>query len=298
MLGYDRELNVVARDDTAELVAYAFDKQDNPLTKFDGVGTATDEELTAVVFHVRKPDGTGTDYPGTIEVDDDDVAYGKINYNDTDQVGEYQVLARFSIGTEITKSIRSDFAVADPFEDATVKLNAEQVITALVWQKVEDCFDSTDGGPWLRDMTMEVFQPSELPELFQEALLEINVYNPPTHFGVEQFAQNVEGANAMVTPDHQILVLSVFLGVIRHLMRSYVEQPNPTGGQVTWEDRRDYLQRWGTIYQIEWQRYDSLLKLWKRQFLDLNQGKLLVANKAGRLLPAPLRTRNIGRGYY
>lgn len=222
-------------------------------------------------------------------------------FNDTDQVGEYVTVATFTFTTGKVKSERSDFEVSDPFNPDIG--TQDTIIEHLVWDKLEDCFDSKDGGPWLREMTLNVFEKSKISDFIDEALLEINVYNPPTHFDEMYFVHIVRDTNGVIlevspTGDTQILVLGTFLNVVRHLMRSYVEQPLPSGGQITYEDRRDYLQRWGTIYQIESMRYDGLLKLWKRQFLGLNQGKVLVSSKAGRLSPAPMRTRNIGRGYY
>lgn len=302
------EQNIVNLNDSAELYAYLSDQGEPVLA----------DDLLSVAFTIEKPNGAKTTETGTVM--DDGAGY--LMFNDTDQVGEYVAVATFIFTTGKVKSTRSDFEVGDPF-NPTVGTQ-ETVIEHLVWDKVEDCFDSRDGGPWLREMTLNVFDRSKMSDFIDEALLEINVYNPPTHFDENYFVHSIthelpllvpseslipsdsliladEGAvfvEASPNEDTQILVLGTFLSVVRHLMRSYVEQPLPSGGQITYEDRRDYLQRWGTIYQIESMRFDALLKLWKRQFLGLNQGKVLVSSKAGRLSPAPMRTRNIGRGYY
>jgi len=81
-------------------------------------------------------------------------------------------------------------------------------------------------------------------------------------------------------------------------MRSYVEQPMPTGVQVAWQDRRDYLQRWREVFDLEKEQYDRWVALYKRGYLQLGHSKLLVAAKAGRLIPAPMRARSVGRGYW
>lgn len=281
------EQNLVSLNDSAELYAYVFDNNEPALA----------EDLLSVDFKVEKPDGSQVTEMGEIQED----GAGYLMFNDTDIIGEYLVVATFTYTTGKRKSERADFEVNDPFNPPVG--TRETVIENLVWDKIEDLFDSKDGGPWLREMTLNVFERSKISDFIDEALLEINVYNPPTHLDEGVFVHEILDDNGVVietrtTADTQILVLGTYLAVVRHLMRSYVEQPLPSGGQITYEDRRDYLQRWGTIYQIESTRYDGLLKLWKRTFLDLNKGKVLVSSKAGRLTPAPMRARNIGRGYY
>ena len=299
-LGYDLEQRIAYQGDSAELYAYITDDGDSVLGEGD---------LVQVEFRVQRPSGVGKDtvIPGDIMAD----GAGHLSYTDTSELGEYLVVATFTLNDGTKKSTRSDFQITDPFEEnLETPVNYEEydslseddkaawqvaIVGNRVWAKMEDVFDSNDGGPWMRDMTMNVFNPAKINEFMDEALFTINVYNPPTDFWIDEFATPVNGRpNENMT----IMVQATWVSVIRHLMRSYVEQPIPTGGQITWQDRRDYLQRWGTMYQIENQLFDQLLKLWKRQFLGLGTSKLLVSNKAGRLLPAPLRTRNIGRGYY
>lgn len=294
MLGFDREKNVVALNDTADLYAYLYDNAD---------AAVDPNELASVHFYIAKPDNTREDFEGLVNDD----GSGFLLYEGTEQVGEYTVVATFLFTDGRKQSIKSDFSVADPFEDVEptdwtiisddARFKAMQsIVSERVWDRLEDLFDSEDGGPWMRDMTLNVFGPEKVRNFIDEALFDINVYNPQTEFGIDKFAlpttDNKPNANLVLA------VQGTLVAVIRHLMRTYTEQPLPTGGQVTYEDRRDYLQRWGTVYQIEFQHYDHLVKMWKRQFLNLGHSKVLVSNKAGRLLPAPLRSRNIGRGYY
>lgn len=298
MLGFDREQRVVNLGDSAELNAFLYDNADAPVPQ---------DEITSVAFIVQKPDGTQATTAGT--VNSDGSAY--LLYNGADQVGEYIAVAKFTLDGGIIRSTRSDFVVSDPFASDVTPLQLQdydplddtfgyRFISGRVWDKMEDLFDSTDGGPWMRDMTLNVFSAEKIPEFIEEAIFDINVYNPPTEFAIDEFTTplQVQGQPTRPNANATVLVQGTWIAVIRHLMRTYAEQPVPTGGQITYEDRRDYLQRWGTVYQIEFQHYDHLVKLWKRQFLGLHQSKQLVSNKAGRLLPAPLRSRNIGRGYY
>jgi len=296
-VGYDREQNVVNSGDSAELYAYLYDNEGSPVDP---------DLLTEVEFTIQKPDDSMVTADGEL-LDD---GAGFLRFTDTDQRGPYAVVARFTFSDGGIKSTRTDFEVIDPFRDTfdpndpayDRQAHYRTIVSDRVWQKINDLFDSQDGGPWMMDMTLHVFSPSRIQDFIDEALFDINVYNPPTEFHIDKFAQPVpislNSPEMGPNPNLTVLVQGTLIAVIRHLMRTYVEQPLPAGGQVTYEDRRDYLQRWGTIYQIEFQHYDHLVKLWKRQFLNLHESKNLVSNKAGRLMPAPLRSRNIGRGYY
>lgn len=297
-LGYDREQRIVSLGDSAELYAYIYDVNDSP---------EDPDNIYSAEFTVQKPDGSQDTFDGVMQ--DDGAAY--LNYTDTDISGDYVVNAQFSLTDGVLKSVRTDFNVDDPFSpkesaaqlvtyDPTDPEWPDHFIATRVWQKMEDLFDSHDGGPWMRDMTLNVFSAEKIPEFIDEALFDINVYNPQTDFAIDKFTLPLimTGMPTRANANATLLIQGTWLAVIRHLMRTYVEQPVPMGGQVTYEDRRDYLQRWGTIYQIEFQFFDHLVKMWKRSFLGLGSSSNLVSSKAGRLLPAPLRSRNIGRGYY
>jgi hypothetical protein len=295
-VGYDREQNAVNSGDSVELYAYLYDREGSPVDP---------DTLVSVEYTIQKPDDTMVTADG--ELMDDGAGF--LRYTDTELRGEYAAVAKFTFTDGGIKSTRTDFEVIDPFRDTfdpedpdyDQLAHYKTIVSDRVWAKITDLFDSQDGGPWMMDMTLNVFSPVRIQDFIDEALFDINVYNPPTDFTIVKFTQPVPIAlNGPMGPNPNLTVLvqGVLIAVIRHLMRTYVEQPTPAGGQVTYEDRRDYLQRWGTIYQIEFQHYDHLVKMWKRQFLHLHESKNLVANKAGRLMPAPLRSRNIGRGYW
>jgi hypothetical protein len=276
-LGFDYDQNVINAGDSAEIYAYLFDERDRLIPQSD---------LTAVDFTIQAPDGTTVVEPGTV-VDD---SKGFLRFLDTDQIGEYKVAARFTLASGAIRSSRADFEVIDPFnppEPDEIDLIGEQV-----WKRLEDAFDSEEGGPWLQDVTQATFKKQKMVEFVDQGLFDINNQTPPTHEVIGRFV-----TGGVLQPDSPLLVQATLLAVIRHLMRSYTEQPTPTGGQIVYEDRKDYLQRWAQIYQIEEPYYMRMLLLWKRQFLGLGSSRILVGSKAGRLTPAPLRTRNVGRGF-
>ena len=136
---------------------------------------------------------------------------------------------------------------------------------------------------------MARFDKSKMKTLVPEALLDINVQQPITSFTESNFPLDHNGGTLL---SHGILV-----STIRHLIRSYAEQPDVDGSNVAWLDRRRYQETWIKALDIEEKQYRRVLALWKRKFFGLGSSKLLVATKAGRLVPAPMRTRYMGRGY-
>jgi hypothetical protein len=280
-LGYDREANIFNLGDTAEVRAWLYDRYDAPVT--------TDDVLS-VSFTIQKPDKTMVTVVG--EVEDDGT--GLCRYEDTDQAGQYLAMATFTLH-DGRRSSRADFEVIDPFEEVTP--TASWYVADGAWAKLEDCFDGSDEGPWLREETLNFFTKQKMEQFIDEALFDINHQHPPTALTISYFV-TIQAGGAVATADFPLLTQAVFLAVVRHLIRSYVEQPNPVGSQIAWHDRRDYLQRWQSVYQSEQQQYMRMVALFKRRFLGLGKSALLLSSKAGRMIPAPMRTRNVGRGYW
>lgn len=279
-LGYDRQLKIVSLGDTARLVTRLYDDRDQSYAF---------EDLSNVTFDIQFPDKTKVDNPIEGEVLEDGTGY--LAFEDADQLGHYITVATFELVDGTKKSTRSDFEVFDPFEVVDTQI---RIIADGVWTKLEDCFDAENEGPWLQDMTLNYFREEKMEKFINDALFDINYQNPPTNLTISNFVSNQN----VVSTNYPLLVQGVFIQVLRHLMRSYVEQPLPTGAQIAFQDRRDYLQRWREIFDIEKAQYDRWVALYKRGFLQLGHSRLLVAAKAGRLIPAPMRARSVGRGYW
>jgi hypothetical protein len=277
-LGFDRETQLVSLSDSADLVAYLFDGDDNAVT----------DDVAAVKFTIQKPDNTKETLDGQVQDD----GGGFLRYMDTDQTGKYPTICQFTLLDGSVRSVTANFEVFDPFNLPTPS-NTE-VVSSLAWDKFEDCFDAEEEGPWLRDMTLNYFNEHKMTGFIGEGLFDINVRNPASTLDINYFFI----APGDPSTDMPLLAQATMLQVIRHLMRSYTEQPDLAGTPVGYENRRDYLQRWQMVYTIEEKTYKEWVILFKRRFLGLGKSAMLVDTKAGRLLPAPLRVRTTGRGYY
>jgi hypothetical protein len=291
-LGTERDVSTVNQGDTADLYAYVFDQDSNPIPAAD---------ITSVNFEIQDPTGSKSTTAGSIESD----GAGFLRYDSTAKpLGEYITLAHFLLDSGEKRSTRLDFTIVDPF--ATVIPTKDEVIASEVWNLFEDCFDSEEGGPWLRDMTLSFFDRKKVEQFIPYAMMQINNTQPMTHFASDTFVlvtYDVNGVPTSAEPngDIPIIALGTMIQVIRHLMRSYVEQPANMGSEIAFEDRRDYLQRWQLILTDLVPDYQSMLLLWKRQFLNLGKSALLIHSKAGRLYGThngSWRMRNAGRGWY
>jgi hypothetical protein len=292
-LGTERDISTVNQGDTADLYAYVFDQDSNSIPAVD---------ITSVIFDIQDPTGAKTSTAGTIESD----GAGYLRYDSTGKpLGEYVVMVRFLLDSGEKRSTRLDFTIVDPF--ATVIPTKDEVIANEVWNMLEDCFDSEEGGPWLRDMTLSFFDRSKIKQFVKYAMIEVNNTPPLTHLDTGTFVivtmgpDGVTPVKADPTEDLPIIVMGTLIQVIRHLMRSYVEQPANMGSEIAFEDRRDYLQRWQLILQDLVPDFQRMLILWKRQFLNLGKSALLVHSKAGRVYGqrnSAWRTQNVGRGWY
>jgi len=296
-LGYDKQTKIVALGDSARLVARLYDDNDQLYSY---------EDLGSVTFTIQLPASRTDDDPSdnkknreyispaekiTLDGEILEDGTGVLIYDDTTRLGHHIAVATFKLIDGTTKSTRVDFEVFDPFEIVDTPI---RVVADGVWTKLEDCFDAENEGPWVQDMTMHFFREEKMEKFIADALFDINYQNPPTALAINSFVN----ADNTVTDNYPLLVQGIFIQVLRHIMRSYVEQPMPTGAQIAFQDRRDYLQRWESMYELEMQQYMRWVALYKRGFLQLGHSKLIVSAKAGRLIPAPMRARSVGRGYW
>lgn len=285
--GYQRQLQVMLNN-SAILIA-------TPLYSYDGQTLIPKDNISSVSFTILKP----TDDPTVPSIRDqggaitgDGTGQFVVTNDLNDVPGEYKALATFLYSDNgssgLVKSIPVDYTVVDPF----VRAGASPADGAVrqAWLKIEDCFDSEQGGPWLRDMTLAVFDQSKIRGLIPEVLLDINNQMPYTSYTESSFPYaNMDG--------EALMAQGLLVSAIRHLMRSYTEQPDVTSSPVAFMDRKSYQQRWKAVYDVESAKWDKWLNRWKLQSYDLSSSAMLLGTKAGRMLPAPMRSRNVGRGF-
>ena len=251
------------------------------------------DQIAQVNFIVQKPDHTMTTEIG-VTLDD---GRGFLRWTDTSLPGNYLAQVQFVLVSGETRSVMMGFSVVNPFADNVSNPTSQELITQGVWLRLEDLMDAEEGGPWLRERTQAHFDENKIAALIPEALMDINIQMPPTALDIHFFTNwsTVPGDN----PNMPILIQATLVKTIKHLMRSYTEQWPPTGAQVVWPDRTRYQQAWKAIYDIEYQDYINLVRMWKRTMLNLGHSAVSIFNKSGRMWPfSNQRARGAYRGYY
>ena len=133
-----------------------------------------------------------------------------------------------------------------------------------------DLFYSTEGGLHLIDEFQTHFDYERISELAAVATTRFNY----TGFPVTTYTFSGPGATG--GQFNGLLMLGTYLEVVRHAWRTYIEIPAFPGMNVTYTDRRDYAQRWENLFNSEWSEYQTMVKMAKRELLQLGRGALLL----------------------
>lgn len=236
----------------------------------------------SVVAIIDNTAGTSTDNGAAVGSYPPAAWYGSTDFNVTfyaESAGSYQVgaVVQFTVDGPndrtftAQRTLTSSTAVYDPI---ILNQPANTVPTRIVdhaWMKLEDLFDSELGGPWLTDETLKSFNKDKLALFLPDAIYLVNnEFQPITTFTEENW------------PEAHIPLAAQALMVegIYHLIRSYVEQPLPSGGTLNWYDRRDYITRWQSVLQKEEQKLMQLADKFKLQFTGFGATSMIVGGYA------------------
>lgn len=141
--------------------------------------------------------------------------------------------------------------------DAPLYSAASEVAKSIISATVPlfmDLFDSDTGGPWLLE-TSKLWSDDRWVQLLSHAIdKHINYVQPISDYTIDSFPARFAG----------VAVQALKVEVIRHLMRSYVEQPNREGVSVPRVSRRDYVSRWEAILQPELEELKTMVVMMKR----------------------------------
>jgi len=157
--------------------------------------------------------------------------------------------------------------------------DAQKLTVDNVYARVSDAFDSTSGGPYLWETLTGTFNPWEVISrmMMTEAISYINLYMPPAlELDPTKVPQKWQPLHEKCTYFH----------FLKHLSRSYIEQPDTPGVNVPRLDRRRYRDEWKREAQDEQRELDNMLRQLKRDYLTKSR-KLLVS---GGVLPSKFIT--------
>lgn len=145
-----------------------------------------------------------------------------------------------------------------------------KAIVESVWLRVADQFDSPMGGPHLQVYMQAHFGRNRIAQLLPIALGRMNTISQPvqTYSLADPFPFAKWGS---------LLSHALWVETIKHLRRSYMEQPDPVGVTVARLDRRTYMGLWGQLLAEEEAELRPMLDHFKMQHMNLGGGSVLVA---------------------
>lgn len=161
---------------------------------------------------------------------------------------------------------------ADPnYDNLTADM---KVLVEGVWFRLEDLFDSPEGGPNLQTYFETRWSRGRVGQLLGVALGYLNTMQQPFQ------TWSMDGTTGPIFPVAQwgaLLSQALFVEVIKHLRRSYTEQPELQGGSVTRLDRQSYWDRWGQILQEEQATLKQQMDVFKIASMSLSHPQVLVS---------------------
>lgn len=146
----------------------------------------------------------------------------------------------------------------------------DRALVEMTWSRFTDMFDSATGGPHLSEYAQSDFGRERLAQLLPMALNRVNLSSqPPMSFSLanQDFPYETWGG---------FLELALYVEAIRHLIRSYTEQPTPQGLQTVRLDRAQYAQMWRQILQDELRDFEAMQDAFKISSLRLGRASVLV----------------------
>jgi hypothetical protein len=169
-----------------------------------------------------------------------------------------------------------------------------KALVESVWIRFADLFDHPFGGPHLQVYFQTRFGRGRMAQLLSIALGKLNTVSQPTMtytLGPEKkFPLGKWGS---------VLESGAYIECIKHLIRSYVEQPQAQAVNVARLERRDYMDRWAIILRMEEDEFKSQLEIFKMSHMGLGRGRALVAGGAyGTYAPTRLPVSAAARPRY
>jgi hypothetical protein len=146
-------------------------------------------------------------------------------------------------------------------------------IIESVYMRFADLFDSPNGGPHLQVYFQTNFGRGRMAQLLQVAVGRLNSIAQP---------------HGTYTLDEQVspfpfqkwgplLEQGLYIETIKHLIRSYTEQPTPENVVIARLDRRDYVDRWRAVLADEAEDYKNSLDVFKIANMGLGRPSVLVS---------------------
>lgn len=173
----------------------------------------------------------------------------------------------------VTQTYRSYFAIGGAQPEYDNLADAFKAIVDSVWVRFADMFDSPNGGPNLQTYFQTNWTRGRVAQLLKIAVGRLNtVAQPWSNFSTDP------GSNLFPTAQWgPLLEQATYVEALKHLRRSYLEQPVYEGSSISRLDRRDYFDRWGIVLADEEALMRPQLDAFKIKQMGLGRPAVLVS---------------------
>lgn len=186
--------------------------------------------------------------------------------------GYYTLIWEYLLdGVEQRYTTYAEIGQSAPPYDSLVP--AMKGVVDSVWVRFADLFDSPAGGPHLMTYFQTHFGRGRIAQMMGIGLGRLNTMAQP----FMSYTLTDQGSFP-VDQWGPLLETMTYIETVKHLIRSYVEQPQFDGsGAVTRLDRRDYMDRWVSVLTAEEQMVQSQLETFKISHMGLGRPRVLVS---------------------
>lgn len=148
-------------------------------------------------------------------------------------------------------------------------------IVESIWIRLSDLIDSPGGGPNLSTYVQSKFGRGRIGQLLKIGLGRLNTMaQPPGSFTLD----GVGGAVFPTTQWGSLLESVTWVEVLKHLSRSYTEQPDFVGGgNVSRLDRTKYAKMWRDVMVDEESLIKSQIDVFKISQMNLGRPAVLIS---------------------
>lgn len=196
----------------------------------------------------------------------------QLNSTETAQPGYYTVGWSFALAdkAQYTETYIEIGSVAPEYDMLVPGMKA---IVDSVWHRFADTYDSPESGPNLMTYFQTYFGRARLSQLLKIAIGRLNTMAQP------YMTYTLEQGGKLFPLDQwgPLLETALYIETLKHLIRSYVEQPLFVGGQITRLDRRDYMERWQSVLQSEEDMFQNQLSVFKIAHMGLGRPRVLAS---------------------
>lgn len=208
------------------------------------------------------------DHPGTGEYT------VRLTSTETATPGPYVLVWDYTVNG-VVEQWRVWLEVGKAAPEYDVLVDEMKMIVETTWIRFSDLFDFATEGPHLQTYIQSNFGRNRLAQLLRIAVGRLNTVAQPFQ---SYTIDGDGGASFPVARWGSLLESALYVECLRHLVRSYVEQPEvQSGSGVSRLDRRDYKDRWEDVLGVEEPVLQQQLEHFKIANMGLGRARVLVS---------------------